>query len=162
MVRIFATMLLLVAFALGAQAQERGAWASARERGLKGAVRTVSDTCSDVKAKFETRYKYEFARNGELIVITGPQLPRYDCIIAFPVSYKITKRNSRGDVEEVAILLEGDVIEKERYEYEYDSAGNWIKQVTSRMRTYEVEGDEWKAGEWRAFYVCTQTIEYYP
>jgi hypothetical protein len=160
--RIFIAILLLLVFTAGVQAQKRGAWASARERGLKGAVHTVVSTCSSVRGKLETRYKYEFDRDGKLLMITGPQLPHYDCIISVPVSNKIAKRNNRGDVEEVAIVLEGEVLEKERYEYEYDSAGNWIKQVTFRTRTYEAVGDDWKAGEWRALYVCTRTIEYYP
>ena len=162
MKRNLTVLFLLLIFAIGAQAQKQGVWVAARERGLKGAVHTVVSSCADINRTHETRIKYEFTRDGKVTTITAPQFPRYDCIISFSVSYKITKRNSRGDAEEVAIVLDGDVMEKERYEYEYDGAGNWIKQVTFRTRTYETVGDDWKAGEWRALYVCNRTIEYYP
>jgi hypothetical protein len=162
MMRIITTLFLLLILVLGVQAQNQGRWASAHERGLKGAVHIVVSSCSDIKGNYETRYKYEYARDGELKVITSPQIKLPDCIISTPMSHKITKRNSSWDVEEVSYFLEGDLLEKERYEYEYDSVGNWVKAVTYLMRTYEMEGGNWKEGEWQARYVCTRTIEYYP
>jgi hypothetical protein len=153
---------MLLTFALCVQAQKQGRWASARERGLKGAAHTLIDKCSNVGSGFEYGYKYEFARDGRLMVITSLQidLPAYN--VSFPGSYKITKRNSRGDITEASFFIKGELERKERYEIEYDSAGNWIKMVTYVMREYEVEGGNWKAGEWQAKYVCNRTIEYYP
>lgn len=162
MTRILTTLLLLLAFALCIQAQKKGVWASARARGLKGVVKTVESKCSDINGKYETRYKFEFARDGKLMAITAPQFDLPDCIVSLPVSYKIMKRNTRGDMEEIGKFVEGDLMEKERYEYEYDSAGNWTKQVTFVTRTYEMAGGDWPAGEWRARYVCNRAIEYYP
>ncbi len=162
MAKNLSTFLLLLTCALCVQAQKQGQWASARYRGLKGAVHTVVSKCSDINGSLETKNKYEFARDGMLMTITSPQYTLPDCIISTPVNHKITKRNSRGGVEEVSLFLYGDVLEKERYEYEYDGAGNWIKQVTYLMRNYSIEGASWKEGEWQAKYVCSRTIEYYP
>ena len=78
-----------------------------------------------------------------------------------PTLLQATQRNARGDISEVSRSLDGDVIEKERFEYEYDDVGNWIKQTIFLMRTYEVEGGDWKEGEWQPKYVCQRTFEYY-
>jgi hypothetical protein len=161
MLRTLTTLFLLLAFAFSLQAQKQGRWASARERSLRGVVRTVVSSCSDVSGKYETRYKYEYAPDGKLMAITSPQSNLNVHINSFPVSYKITKRNGSGEIEEVSMLLEGDVMGRERYEYEYDSVGNWIKMVRFKMRTYELAGGDWPAGEWRAQHVCKQMIEYY-
>lgn len=162
MARIFTSLFLLLTFVIGVQAQKQEAWASARERGLKGVVRAVVSTCSDIDGKHKTTIKYEFSRGGELMVITAPQLPRYDCIVAAPTSYKIIRRDGRGNVTGASLLVHGEVERKERYEYEYDAAGNWVKVVTFVMREYEMEGGGWRAGEWKALYVCQRTVEYYP
>jgi hypothetical protein len=50
----------------------------------------------------------------------------------------------------------------ERYEYEYDDKGNWIKRTATIMRNYEIKGGNWKEGEWQAEDVCIRKIEYYP
>jgi hypothetical protein len=158
--RTLITLLLLLTIPIFVQSQKSGRWASARERGLKGRVHTVISKCSNINGNYEARYKYEFARDGELLIIESPQsnLP----VVRNPLSYKVTGRNSQGDIGEVSYFLEGGIIEKERYEYEYDSLGNWIKQVTSIMRTYGMEGGNWKAGEWQTKYVCNRMIEYHP
>lgn len=162
MKRILATLVLLLAPSIYVPAQKQRGWGSARERGLRGVVHTVVSMCSDTNGKNETRFRYEFSRDGKMAVVTAPQFSQYVCINYFPFSQKITKRNGRGDVEEISIFIKDDVAEKERYEYEYDDSGNWIKQVRSVMRTYEMEGGDWKAGEWQAKYVCRRKIEYYP
>jgi hypothetical protein len=156
--RLLITLLLLT-FPIYVQSQKLVQWASARERGLEGKVHTVIIRCFGINGDNEARYKYEFAHNGELMVIESPRfnLP----IVRNPLSYKITGRNSLGDIQEVSYFLEGGIIEKERYEYEYDRAGSWIKRATSIMKTYEIEG-KWKAGEWQTKYVCNRQIEYYP
>jgi hypothetical protein len=162
MMRALTTLFLLLAFAFGIQAQENAPLASARKRGLKGAVHIVLSKCSNINGEYEIRYKFEYDRDGTLRVIESPQwnVP----IVGDPRSHKITKRNHRGDVEEISYFYvkKGDVTEKERYEYEYDSAGNWVKQVTYLMRNYSMEGASWKEGEWQAKYVCNRAIEYYP
>lgn len=159
--RILTATFLLLAVTLGAQARKQGGWASARERDLKGGVRTVVSTCSDVDGRYATTFKFEFARDGKLMVITAPQFPQYDCIISLPTSYKITRRNKRGDATEASFLVNGALEKKERNELEYDANGNWIKAVTYEMREYEMEGSPWKAGERQARTVCRRTIEYY-
>jgi hypothetical protein len=151
-------LLLILAVCLEARSKK---WASARERGLRGKVHILNSSCGDMKGSYETKVKYEFARNGELTKTTAPTPPNYDCILTIPTSLKVTQRNARGDVSEVARSLEGDVIEKERYEYEYDEVGNWIKQTTFLMRTYEMVGGDWKEGEWQAKYLCNRSFEYY-
>lgn len=152
--------LLLLTFTQGIQAQKHRTWASARERGLTGVVHIVISKCSDISGNHEIRYKYEYALDGKLIVIESPQLN--SPIVSGSLSHKITGRNNRGDIEEVSFFI-GDALErKEKYKYEYDSVGNWIKRVTFVMREYEVVGGSWKAGEWQAKYVCSRTIEYYP
>jgi len=103
-----------------------------------------------------------FARDGTLITIVAPKFQHPDCIIALPTSHKITRRNNRGEVIEAYLLIEGELAEKERYELEYDSVGNWIKLATIKLRVYEIEGDSWKAGEWGVQNICHRTIEYYP
>jgi hypothetical protein len=114
-----------------------------------------------MNGSYETKVKYEFARNGEVTRMTAPTPLQYDCILTIPTSLKVTQRNARGDVSEVSRSLEGDVIEKERYEYEYDDVGNWIKQTTFLMRTYEMVGGDRKEGEWKPKYLCNRSIEYY-
>lgn len=151
-------LLLILAVCLEARSNK---WASARERGLKGKVHILVSSCSDMNGRYETKVKYEFARNGELAKMTAPKPPHYDCIVTLPTSLKVSHRNARGDVSEVSRSLQGDVIEKERYEYEYDKMGNWIKQTTFLMRTYEIVGGDWKEGEWQAKYLCNRSIEYY-
>ena len=151
-------LLLILAVCLEAKNNK---WASSRERGLRGKVHILFSGCGDMNGSYETKYKYEFARSGELTKMTGPTPPQYDCILTLPTSLKVTQRNARGDVSEVSRFLEGDVVEKERYEYEYDEVGNWIKQTTFLMRTYEMVGGDWKEGEWQAKYLCKRTIEYY-
>jgi hypothetical protein len=162
MTRIPAILFLLLASSFYVQAQNRSGWASARELGLRGAVRTVVSKCSEGSMNTETRFKYEYARDGKLMAITAPQFKQWDCIISSPTSYKITRRNSRGDVTEAALFVSGELERKERYEYEYDGVGNWIRVATLVMREYEMAGGSWKAGEWRALHVCTRTIDYYP
>ena len=143
------------------QAQDGSKWPSVRERGLKGKVHVLHSSCSAVNGNYETKYKYEFARSGALTRMTSPNFKQWDCILATPTSVKVTQRNERGDFSEVSAFLEGDLVEKERYEYEYDSVGNWIKQRAFLMRKYEMEAGSWKAGEWQAKYLCKRAIEYY-
>ena len=158
MARSLTASFLLFALAFGAQAQGLRRWASASARGLKGKVHTLISRCSDIAGKYETRYKYEFARDGELMVIESPQFKSP----IFIRQHKVTKRNVRGDIEEVSIIHHGEVVEKEKYAIEYDSVGNWVKAMTFVMREYEMEGGDWKAGEWKARNICQRTIEYYP
>jgi hypothetical protein len=123
-------------------------------------VRTVVEECSNVGDSFRSGYKYEFARDGKLMVITSLQSDRP----AFYVSggsWKFIKRNNRGDVTEGSYFFMGALEHKERYEFEYDSIGNWIRQVNLVMREYEIEGSG-TAGKWLAHQVCKRTIEYYP
>jgi hypothetical protein len=158
---LIASVLLLTAFTIVSPAQKGGAWASARDRGLKGSVRTLINTCTDSSGKYVTTLKYEFAPDGQLVTIHAPQFPHYDCILTTPMSQKITKRNRNGDPEQFDRFVAGDVFERERYEYEYDSVGNWTKQVTYLMHNYSQEGSDWKEGEWRRTYVCTRQFDYY-
>lgn len=159
--KISISVVLTIIVVLSLQAQTTSRWPTARERGLKGKVRVLEESCSDVKGTYEFGYKYEFGRNGALVKMTSPTPPKYDCILMVPTSIKVTQRNARGDISEASRSLDGDVLEKERYEYEYDEAGNWIKQTTLLMRTYEMEGGDWKEGEWQPKYLCKRTFEYY-
>jgi len=152
-------LLLILAVCLEARSNK---WASARERGLRGRVHILVSSCGGMTVSNETKVKYEFARTGELTKMTAPIPLQYDCILTIPTSLKVTQRNARGDVSEVSRSLDGDLIEKERFEYEYDEVGNWIKQTTFLMRTYEMVGGDWKEGEWQAKYLCNRSIEYYP
>jgi hypothetical protein len=154
-------LFLLLAFILCLQAQKRGRWASARERGLRGPVRTVIERCSNVGASLKYGHKYEFARDGKLIVITSLQIDRPAYNVSYPSSHKITKRNSRGDVTEASFFTGGELERRERYDIEYDSVGNWTKRVTYIMKEYEVEGSD-TAGKWLAQYTCIREIDYYP
>jgi len=160
--KISISVISIIVLGFCLQAQTTSKWATARKRGLTGKVRVLQQSCSDMNGAYETKYKYEFARDGALMKMTSPTPPHYDCIIAFPTSLKVTQRNAKGDISEVSRSLDGDVIEKERYEYEYDEVGNWIKQTTLLMRTYEMEGGDWKEGEWQSKYVCKRSFEYYP
>ena len=154
----FLPTILLLLIALSSQAQQDGWWGSARQRGLKGPVHVVTIKCSYPNRTGSTTQKYEFARDGKLLVITGPQafMPHY----IFQESRKVTKRNSHGDVEEVSFSLEGDVIRRNRGEYIYDDVGNWTKLVTSEMLTYTWDGGP-PENTWRVKDVCTRDIEYY-
>ncbi|MDX6710472.1 MAG: hypothetical protein QOH96_1488 [Blastocatellia bacterium] len=164
MKRILVAISLLLFSPICLLAQKGGKWASARERHLRGTVQTVVQTCSDIGSKTSFTHKYEFARDGTLMVITQPQFQIYILISSrsFPVYYKITKRNSRGDVVEGSLLNRGELEQKEKYELEYDGVGNWIKMKKIVMRDYEYAGSSWKEGEWQAQHVCNRTIEYYP
>jgi hypothetical protein len=159
--KISISVVLTIGIVLCLQAQTTSRWSTVRQRGLKGKVRVLQQSCSDIKGTYDTKYKYEFAHNGALVKMTSPAPPHYDCILMFPTSLTVTQRNARGDISEVSRSLDGDVIEKERYEYDYDEIGNWIKQTTLLMRTYEMEGGDWKEGEWQPKYVCKRTFEYY-
>src|SRR5258705_9853376 len=161
MKRILVTISLLPFSSICLLAQKGGKWASASERHLRGAVQNVVETCSGIGSKWSFTYKYEFARDGTLMVITEPQYARGN-FDGSPVSYKITKRNTMGDVVECSLLSLGDLVQKEKYELEYDGVGNWIKMKKIVMRDYEDEGSSWKEGEWQAEEVCNRTIEYYP
>jgi hypothetical protein len=162
MTKLIASFALVVVVALGSNAQGDKRWASARERGLRGKVHILVSSCSDMVGNYETRYTYEFDRSGKLMKITSPTPKKFDCIVSIPVSHKVTKRNDKGEIEEVSSFIEGSLVLKEKYEYEYDAIGNWVKQITFLMRTYEMDGGDWKADEWKPVGRCTRTIEYYP
>ena len=157
---ILASLVILATFVGSSHAQKGGRWASARDRGLRGAVRSLVTTCSDSSGKYDTTFKYEFATDGKLVTISAPQFPQYDCILTIPETRKGTKRNAHGDVEEVSYFLEGDLTRKQRGEYSYDNVGNWTNLVTSEMLTYTWEGGP-PEGSWRVINVCTREIEYY-
>jgi hypothetical protein len=162
MTKLIASFALVVIIALGLNAQGNKRWASARERGLRGKVHILVSSCSDMAGNYETRYTYEFDRSGKLIKITSPTPKKVDCIVSIPVSHKVTKRNDKDEIEEVSSLIEGSLVSKEKYEYEYDAIGNWVKQITLLMRTYEMDGGDWKTGEWKPVGRCRRAIEYYP
>jgi hypothetical protein len=162
--RITTTLVLLLTVSFCAEAQNPFSWSSARKSGLKGAVHTVESKCSDINGNYETRYKYEYARDGKLMTITGPYVELSDIIIGDvmePITSKITKRNSRGEIEEVSSFIEGDLLGKEKYEREYDNVGNWIKRTDYQWVKFDSLDGRWKADEWRATYVCSRTIQYY-
>ena len=145
------------------QAQKGGEWASARERRLRGAIRTLLSTCTDIKSQKSIVMKYEFAHDGTLLAISAPQLPNYSGIHILPVKLKITGRNAKGDVVETSIMSsDGEVWEQNRRELEYDVKGNWIKETRSLMKNYQEVGSDWKEGEWRTIEICNRTIEYFP
>jgi len=156
MTRIFATLLLLLTFALSVQAQKTGEWASARERGLKGSVRKVIEKWFDGEGHYLDEYGYEFARDGKEMSITAPQFSGPTLRVFSKLSERVTKRNSRGDIEEVSFFIKKMWYRKIKYLYEYDDIGNWLKIVA-----YEAES-RMAESEWHTVYVCQRTIEYYP
>ena len=92
------TILVLFAYAAGLAAQYNYRWASARQRHLKGSVHVVTRQCTGKSGQIITE-KYEFARDGKLLIVTEPQAFMPD--IMTPESRKVKKRNTHGDAEEV-------------------------------------------------------------
>lgn len=160
MARILTTLFLMLTFAVSPQAQKRGRWASANDRGLKDSVRTVVEQCSNVDDSFRYGYKYEFTGDGKLMVIISlqPERPSYNITGG---SWKFVKRNVRGNATEGSYFFMGELEHRERWEFEYDSIGNWTQRVTYVMREYEIVGSG-TAGKWLAQQVCKRTIEYFP
>lgn len=160
MARILITLFLMLTFAVSAQAQKRGRWASASERGLKGPVHVVVEQCSNIGDSFRYGYKYEFTRDRKLMVITSlqPERPAYNVSGG---SWKAVKRNAHGDATEGSYFFMGELEHRERWEFEYDSTGNWTQRVAYIMREYEIVGSG-TAGKWLAHQVCKRTVEYYP
>lgn len=160
MKKISATLFLLLACALCSEVQgQRSRWASARERRLKGPVRSVLERCSS-GGDFKTAYKYEFDRGGKLTAITSFQPERPAVTVGDPRTHKITRRDGRGWPAEVSFFEGGELESRERYEVEYDDAGNWTRLVTYVMRDYEVVGSG-TARKWLVASSCDRTIEYH-
>ena len=159
--RVFATIFLSLTFIVSLQAQDRGRRASASEHGLTGAVREVVFRCSnitDINRRLDYSYTYVYARDGK--VKKSPKFDLPDCILyAGEPRWEVIKRNDKGHVEEAAFYIDDELYRREKYEYEYDSVGNWIKQVT-----YTISFEAISRGaeeEWKATHVCRRTIEYY-
>jgi hypothetical protein len=158
--KLISIVLLMAMLPPCVQAQRYLKPLTAHQRGIKGAVHVVEGNCVSSDGMSKTNVLFEYSRKGE--EIRGPKLVVPDCMVVTPGTQPAGKRNSRGDVEEFSVYLFEELFSTERYEYEYDDRGNWIKRTTVIMRNYEIEGGSWKAGEWQAKEVCTRKIEYYP
>lgn len=132
---------------------------TAKQQGLKGTVRAVEHSCSTPDGKVHPQY-YVYSRKGKELL--GPVVLLPDCMVGPLASPRGVKRNDMGDVVEGSLYVEGELFSAERYEYEYDSTGNWVRRAAMIMRNYEMEGGDWKAGEWRNKEECRRRIEYYP